>query len=152
MSVQAINNALQFLLILRIDVLPQHVLCGVAIEIPIAFGGMRIHRANGVKSIFDLGRQQVTVLISDLGRRAFEMNVHPMIAFETIGRLQARFVRFRWVLLCEPESGEAEYYTNGEQWPNNPARSRSHRFSNVTYDRSSLYLYHPNINGMVFHA
>ena len=114
-GVQAIHDALQFLLILRVNMLPQNVLCGGAIEIPIALGVVRGHRANGVNTTCNLGRQQVTVLISDVGGRAFEVNVHPMIALEAIGRFQARFVRLSWILLCERESSRAEQDTGCEQ-------------------------------------
>jgi len=56
---------------------PEYVLRRSPIEIPVALGAVGVLQLHGFETVFDLGRQQITVLIADVGRRAFKVNVDP---------------------------------------------------------------------------
>ena len=64
MGLQAVCDALQFLLIFEINVRPQNVLRSLAVEIPFALGAMDVLQLNGPESVLDFGREQISVLDS----------------------------------------------------------------------------------------
>ena len=70
MRLQALRNALQFLLVLGVEVRPQHILCRVTKEAPFALGVLRRFHLVHLHVVFNLSRQQVTMLKADLLRRA----------------------------------------------------------------------------------
>jgi hypothetical protein len=68
-------------------------------ELPIPPCIVCIDEADRPDGILDLGGQQIAVLITDVARRSFQVNVDPSAPFETIRLSQARVGR---TTLCEP--------------------------------------------------
>ena len=87
--VQSQHDAVDLALVFRVDLWPENFLRGLAVKIPIAFGLMQQKRFRDAQEIARLFRQQVTVLITNLLRRAFKVNVNPSVAVEAITSLQA---------------------------------------------------------------
>ena len=92
---QPFDDPLQFLLILRINLRPQHFVRGFAEEFPVALRGMHHPRAHRREAIFDFRRQQVPVLISNGARITLQMHVNPASFFEPPRGFQSRIVRRR---------------------------------------------------------
>src|SRR5271165_3618811 len=107
MGLQAVGNALQLLLVFEINVRPQDDLRSLAIEIPAALGATYIPQLNRLKPVVDLRREQVSVLIANISRRSFELDEHPPVALETLGRLQAFFFRLVCFLFAGAERATA---------------------------------------------
>ena len=73
-------------------------------KLPVALGISGCRRnLHHVESIGNFRRQQITVLIADVGRRAFQVYVDPLAAFKPIGGLQTRSIALTERLLggCE---------------------------------------------------
>ena len=77
--VQSSGDAFQLVAILLLDVRPELALGGVAKEIPASLGVVSQLERDHALRVADLRRQQVTVLITDLRRRAFQMHVGPPV-------------------------------------------------------------------------
>ena len=45
-------------------------------------------KLDGVEGVGDFGRQKISVLVSDFGGRALEVDVDPLVAFEAVGLLE----------------------------------------------------------------
>src|SRR5271165_484888 len=118
MGLQAVSDSLQLLLIFQINVRPQNILCSLTIEVPVALGAIHVLELNGLESVFDLGCEQVSVLIADIGRRSFEMDVHPTVALETISRFQPRLIGVVRIRLGEAKSRADEQHTDDKPEPN----------------------------------
>ncbi len=89
MRLQAVGNALQLLPVLGFNMRPQNLAGGGAEKFPVAIGVVRVLQLDGLEGVGDLGRQQVSVLKSDLGGRAFQVDIGPSTAREAPGLLQA---------------------------------------------------------------
>src|SRR5208283_1285030 len=83
---------LEFLLVLFVNFGPQHDARGFAEKGPVALCGVRHASADGGESVFDFGREKKTMLISDRGGIALQMDVNPAALFETICALEARII------------------------------------------------------------
>src|SRR5208337_4790680 len=125
-SLQAVCDALQLLLIFDLNMRPQNVLRSLAVEIPFALGAMYVLELNGPESVLDFGREQISVLIANIGGRSLEMDIQPTVALETIGRLQTRLVGLVRILLSEAESRAAQQHTDGEPEPNQRVMTEAH--------------------------
>ena len=73
MRLHAVGNALKFLLIFGVDVRPEHLARGLAKELPVALGLVRVEKLDRLKRVGNLGREQIAMLKSDVGGRTFEM-------------------------------------------------------------------------------
>ncbi len=95
MRLHAVGNALQFLLVLGVNVRPEHLACGLAEELPIALRLVRVEKLDRFERIGNFGGQQIPMLEPDVRGRTFQMNVGPAGLLEAIGFLQARIGRGR---------------------------------------------------------
>jgi len=75
----AIGDALQLVAVLLLDVRPHHVLGGIAEERPVLLVFVLRFEHDDLQRVFDFGGQQVTVLKSDLMRRALQMHIRPAV-------------------------------------------------------------------------
>ena len=66
---------------------------GLAEEIPILFGAVRVLELYRFKGVRDLRGQQVTVLETDLAGRSLQVNINPTAFFKAVGRFQSRVSR-----------------------------------------------------------
>ena len=89
LRLDSIRDALQLLLILAIDMRPEHLTSGSPEEFPILPRLVHVEQFDGFKRILDLRRQEITMLIADVGRRALEMNVRPASLLKSISLLQS---------------------------------------------------------------
>ena len=63
----AVGDALQFLLVFRIDVRPEHLAGSFAVELPVTLGLVRVIQLDGLEGVGDFGSEQVAVLVADVG-------------------------------------------------------------------------------------
>ena len=92
LEANAFGNAFEFLLILGFDVGPQHFAARLAVELPIALGGVEAFELADSNQVGNFRGEQTAVLIADLRRRSLEMNVGPAPALKAIaGRCVGKF-------------------------------------------------------------
>lgn len=85
----AVCNALQLFPVLLFDVGPHHVLGGVAKERPVLVVVVLRFEHHHLQRVFDLGREKIAILKSDVMRRALKMHVSPSVfCRKTIRSLQ----------------------------------------------------------------
>src|SRR5207302_1440230 len=97
--VQSQHDAVDLALVFGVDFRPENFLRSLAVKVPIAPGFVQQERFSDAQEIARFFRQQITVLVANLLRRAFEMNVNPAVAVEAIASLQASV----WLTLCESD-------------------------------------------------
>ncbi len=93
MRLHAVSNALQFLLILGVDVRPQHLARRLPKKLPIALRLVGIEKFDRFQGIGNLGSEQIAMLESNIGGRTFQMNIGPTTLLEAVSLLQARIGR-----------------------------------------------------------
>ncbi len=84
MLIQAVGDALEFLLILGVDLGPEHFAAGAAEEFPAAGGVVGHFQTHYAIEIGDFGSHQVAVLDADIVRGAFEVDVGPAAPLEAV--------------------------------------------------------------------
>ncbi len=57
---------------------------GAAEKFPVALRDVRHLQADGGECVANFGREQIAVLVADIVRRAFEVDVNPAAAFEAV--------------------------------------------------------------------
>src|SRR5262249_58234877 len=81
------DNAVNLLLVFTVDLRPEYVPRGLPIEFPVPLRHVLIEGPGDSKQIFDFRRQQIPVLVSYRGWRAFQVNVYPSVVLESITAL-----------------------------------------------------------------
>jgi hypothetical protein len=102
---------LQFLLVFLVDMRPQDVLRRGTIEVPIALGAVDVLELHDSEAVLDFRRQQISVLVANVGRRAFQMHIDPAATLEAISALQTGLVTFGCVLFGNGRPGETAKQT-----------------------------------------
>ena len=85
LGLRALGDGRQLLLVFGVDVRPEHVLRGVAEELPVAPGRMSAFEFEDLECVGDLCGEQISVLEADLLRSSLQMHKGPARAMEGIG-------------------------------------------------------------------
>ena len=88
------DDAGEFVAILLLDMRPEDLLLRLAEEVPILLFFVRELGGDGFEVVLDFGRQQVSMLETDLAGRTFQVHLHPavMLAGARGYDLQARAI------------------------------------------------------------
>src|SRR5579864_5823556 len=89
LSLQALNNTLQFLPVLAVNMRPKHLVCSFAKELPITLRAVCILEPKSLKSILNFRGEKISMLEANVERRTLQMNVDPTVLLETISLLQS---------------------------------------------------------------
>ena len=88
---EAVRDPLQLGLIFGIDLGPEHLASRAPEKFPVAAGAVRQFQPNHTEEVRDLGGEQVAVLVADIVGRAFEVDVTPPAALESVALVLGGF-------------------------------------------------------------
>jgi hypothetical protein len=72
--------------------MPEHFVSRAAEEIPVPLRLVRHLQADGTERVGNFRREEITVLVSNVVWRAFEMDVNPTAALEPVSLRKARII------------------------------------------------------------
>jgi hypothetical protein len=83
-GLNAPGNAFELLLVLGVDVRPEHCAAGLAEELPVPVGSVSVFELDDADRVGDFGGQQAAMLEADLRGSAFQMHKGPAASLKAV--------------------------------------------------------------------